>query len=94
MPCLTKLQCKCNSIVWWLIEAEALVAVRALEFAALVCPFGVVEGDLELVIKLFNDVLGMSKVGHLFDLARSMMGLFRNLYFTHVLCEGNEVAHV
>ena len=77
------------------VKAEALVALRAIEFAANVCPFNMIfEGDCLQVIKAFKSTdFDASKLGHLYIIARSKFHLFRDYSVFHVFREGNASAH-
>jgi hypothetical protein len=77
------------------IDAEALVALRAIEFAVEVCPFNMLfEGDCLQVIKaLQSDDYDSSRVGHLYAIARSKLSLLNCSSVAHVYRDGNYVAH-
>ena len=76
-------------------NAEALAALRAIEFAAEVCPFNMIfEGDCLQVIKaLSSDAFDLSRIGHLFAIARSKFSLLSSHSAVHVHREGNSVAY-
>uniref|UniRef100_A0A2N9GKZ6 RNase H type-1 domain-containing protein n=1 Tax=Fagus sylvatica TaxID=28930 RepID=A0A2N9GKZ6_FAGSY len=76
-------------------DAEALAALRAIEFATEVCPFSMLfEGDcLQVIRALYSPEYDASRVGHKYSLARSKLSLFRDFFVAHVLREGNSVAH-
>ena len=77
------------------VDAEALAALRAIEFATEVCPFNMIfEGDCLQVIKaLSSDEYDLSRIGHLFVIARSKFSLLSGHLVVHVHREGNSVAH-
>jgi ribonuclease HI len=76
-------------------DAEALAALRAIEFAAEVCPFSMIfEGDCLQVIKALQSTeFDAARVGHIYSLAQSKLSLFRSFSVVHVFREGNSVAH-
>uniref|UniRef100_A0A2N9IT87 RNase H type-1 domain-containing protein n=1 Tax=Fagus sylvatica TaxID=28930 RepID=A0A2N9IT87_FAGSY len=76
-------------------DAEALAALRAIEFAAEVCPFSMLfEGDcLQVIRALQSPEYDAARVGHIYSLARSKLSLFRDFSVSHVFREGNTVAH-
>jgi hypothetical protein len=76
-------------------DAEALAALRAIEFATKVCPFNMIfEGDCLQVIKALSlDEYDLSRIGHLFAIARSKFSLLASQSVVHVHREGNFVAH-
>ena len=77
------------------IDAEALAALRAIEFAVDICPFNLVfEGDCVQVIKaLTTKEFDFCRVGHVYSLARSKLSLARGSSVIHVPREGNSSAH-
>uniref|UniRef100_A0A2N9IUU4 RNase H type-1 domain-containing protein n=1 Tax=Fagus sylvatica TaxID=28930 RepID=A0A2N9IUU4_FAGSY len=76
-------------------DGEALAALRAIEFAAEVCPFSMLfEGDcLQVIRALQSPEYDAARVGHIYSLARSKLSLFRDFSVSHVFREGNTVAH-
>ena len=73
-------------------EAKALAALRALEFVANVFPFNMVfEGESAMVICVLRCWdYDLSKVEHIFELARTKACLFPSVAFQHVKREGNK----
>uniref|UniRef100_A0A2N9I4D6 RNase H type-1 domain-containing protein n=1 Tax=Fagus sylvatica TaxID=28930 RepID=A0A2N9I4D6_FAGSY len=67
-------------------EAKALAALRALEFVANVFPFNMVfEGESAMVIRALRSWdYDLSKVEHIFELARTKACLFPSVAFQHV----------
>ena len=76
-------------------DAKALVALCAIEFTTKVCPFNMIfEGDCLQVIKALSlDEYDLSRIGHLFAIARSKFSLLSGHSVVHVHREGNFVAH-
>ena len=77
------------------VDAEALAALRAIEFAAEVCLFSMIfEGDCLQVIKALQSMeFDAARIGHIYSLARSKLSLFSSFSVVHVFREGNSVAH-
>ncbi|XP_075658761.1 uncharacterized protein LOC142628577 [Castanea sativa] len=76
-------------------DVEALVAVRAVSFAAKLGVLStVIEGDLEVVIKaLKSEEESLSTFGHLISAAKLSMDGFSSLSFTHTRRQGINLAH-
>ena len=76
-------------------DAEALAALRAIEFVVDIYPFNLVfEGDCVQVIKaLTTSEFDFSRVGHVYSIARSKLSLARGSSVIHVPRDGNSIAH-
>ena len=77
------------------IDVEALVAIRAVNFAQdLNLPLVIIEGDSEIIIKvLCSEDESFFSYGHLIAEAKLSMVSFYSFCVSHIHRQGNSVAH-